>query len=419
MQQLLPSARGWTTSIPLLFLATAIAAAQPASPTPPPAPSDSARLTAVEQLASILKGLTVSGWVQTEWQQFDQGTDRGGRAIFSDPRRNFFTIRRARLKVQHTISKLVGYSFQINGSETGLNLVDAYVYAQPFRSDRFTITLGLQNRPNGEVIRSSSVRESIERAQIVRTLYPNERDLGLLFSAKEEVLPGFAPQLQLGLFNGVGIAPETDPYKDIIGRVVLPIVSAKESPVKVDIGGSIYYGGIPQVADTVLQSRNNHIDTVASPREGSNPGWGNRENANIEAEARMDLLSLGTTTLRGEYIVGRRPSLDGKTGSQLLHVRNLSGFYGYFIQNFSDWGQFAVKYERFDRNTDLSGDAVHSGADLSYDVLGFGFNIFVEKARFTLWYEMPHTAAGELPLADGTVSDVADNKTTVRFQYKW
>jgi len=418
MHQYARRAGTWTISMLLFLLAGATATAQTPSPTPS-SDSVAARLTDVERLASILQGLTVNGWVQAEWQQFDQGTDQGGRAIFADQRRNLFTIRRARLRLQHTISKLAGYSFQINGNETGVSLVDAYVYAQPFSTDQLTITLGQQNRPNGEVIRSSAFRESIERAQVVRALYPNERDLGLVIGVHQEVLPGFAPQLQVGLFNGVGIAAETDPYKDIVARLVLPVMSAKESPVKLDIGGSIYHGGVPQASDTVLQSRNNEIDTVLSPRQGNNPGWGNRQNFNIEAEARMDLTSLGTTTVRGEYITGRRPVMEGRTGSQLLHVRNLSGFYAYFVQNIGTWGQVAAKYEGYDRNTDLAGSAVRAAADLGYTVLGFGVNIFVDKARFTLWYEMPHTATGELPLADGTAPDITDNKTTVRFQYRW
>lgn len=121
--------------------------------------------------------------------------------------------------------------------------------------------------------------------------------------------------------------------------------------------------------------------------------------------------------------VGITKGSDGKDSIRIVpgsaakpvQVRNQMGYYGYFIQNFGSDAQLALKYDYFDRNTDMEGSQVASSGDMAVGVLGFGGSVFVGNARITLWHEIPTTEKNSF----GGLDDLKDNKTTVRFQYKF
>lgn len=413
--------------LPSLLLAavisTGVVYAQPS--TPGNSSQDSIN-RALERQISELKTLKISGYVQTEWQRFSQTSSVGGRALYSDPRRNFFTIRRGRLKFQHRFSENMTAVLQPDITETGVRIKDAYAQFTLLPSSELAVTAGMFNRPNYEVELSSSTRESIERSQVVRAFYPNERDLGVMFSTRHKLFDGFSPKLQLGIFNGVGTDPEVDAYKDIITRLTFPIPFEKGSAIRADLGASFYYGGIPQLGDSIVTTVDGAKATIVNDETGDWRGWGNRRNFNVEAQIYLDMLPFGATTIKGEFLTGQRPTavVAGRridtvnflpaVTARPLQLRNQMGYYAYFIQNLGSMFQIAVKYDYFDRNADMSSSQVTSFDDAAYGVMGLGANITVDNMRVTLWHELPMVGSGE-----NGPEDIHDDKSTVRFQYKF
>lgn len=379
----------------------------------------------------------ISGYLQAEWQQFDLADDPNDRGVYENPRKNFFTIRRGRIKAAHTQDEKYTGVVQIDATETGVSIKDAYLNAELLKEDRLDVTVGLFNRPNYEVELSSRKRESTERSQVVRAFYPGERDLGFMFTTAPKLADRIKPKLQVGLFNGNGIAVETDPYKEITARLTLPLPFNPEGKIAASIGGLIWIGGIAQPEDSVLRFENGAEVVAFEQRSDSWPGWGNRSHAGVEAQLAAKLFSFGATELRGEYLTGTRPEEASRTifvevseGDSIileprdirtLRLRDQTGFYIMLVQTFGKHLKVAGKYDVFDRNTNLSGTEVSSSKDRSSSIIGFGLIGDFGPIRLTGWYEIPSYAADEARFTDGggTIhsGDLKDNKATVRFQY--
>jgi hypothetical protein len=410
------------------------------------------RATLLENDVEKLKSLKISGYVQLDWQHFDQSAN-AGRAVpgYFDARKNFFTVRRGRLKVQHKLGEWMNAVIQPDITESGLTIREAYVELLPFSDPVLGIIAGAQNRPNYEVEVSSSALEALERSQITRAFYPSEYDLGIQLYSKYELFDGFDPKLQVGIFNGPGPVVETDSYKDIITRLTFPVPLGSESPVQADLGVSYYYGGIPQTGDSIRKTVGDANIVVANDASGSLAGMGNKKNFNVEGQIFLDLLPIGGTIIKGEFMSGTRPTAGtaataatvgvGKdsTGkdvvkvtpgaaAQPLQIRNQAGYYFYFIQNISSALQLVFRMDMFDRNTDLAGTQVTSVNDAATTVMGFGVNFFTGNMRISALYEIPKFAQNEnlqtdpatkLPSVAFRDVDLKDNKTTIRFQYKF
>ncbi len=403
-------------------------------------------LDSLDRRATKLEALKISGYVQAEWQHFDQSTSAGGRAVpgYFESRKNFFTIRRGELKLQYRSANITATVIP-DITENGVAIREAWGEVRLLDAVRdgtgLAFRAGMLYRPNYEVELSSSLRESPERAQVARAFYPGDRDLGLLFIVQPVLAENFDPMLRLGIFNGPG-APnrEIDAYKDIMGELTFPIPFGSKSPLQTDLGFSYYYGGIPQTGDSIIRTIGDANRVVANDATGDLAGWGNNRNLGIEGQFYIDALPIGRTIIKGGFLSGSRataktdaiPATVAKdsTGKVIgtvtpdtpgtpLEIRNQSGLFAYFIQNFSTWAQLVVKYDLFDRNTDMAGAQVKSASNAASSVLGFGMNFFYQNMRITAYYEIPTFASGEIPDKAGNAPDVKDNKTTIRFQFKF
>jgi hypothetical protein len=411
------------------------------------------RITTLENDVNKLKATKVSGYFQAEWQHFDQKSNAGGRAYYFNATKNFFTLRRGRIKVQHKFDDVMGLTFEADFTERGVGIRDGFLTLNILPEEALSMNVGIFTKPEYEVEVSSSVRENPEQSQVALAFYPAERDLGLMFTSRQTLFENFDPRLQVGIFNGEGIALDADPYKDLMTRLIFPLPLGFDSPVQVDLGLGYLYGGIPQTSDSIIKTVGEKNIMVVNDETGNFAGMGNRQNFNIESQIYLDILPFGGTILKGEFLTGHRPTapvaattttktemitvLDTannvvsipKTTSvavagRPLQIRNQMGYYAYFIQNIENWAQVVVKYDYFDRNTDLTGEQVRSTSDAALGVLDFGLNFFYENMRFMVHYEIPTYAAGENVIRDGTGAitnseDLKDNKTTVRFQYKF
>ena len=388
------------------------------------------------QTLPLVGQTTISGYVQAEWLHFDQSGNPDERAFYWDAEKNFFQIRRGRLKATHQDGPFKGV-VQADFTERGVAVKDAYLQVDLLKENRLDVTVGLFNRPNYEVELSSSKRLSPERSQVVRAFYPGERDLGFMFQSAPNIAENFTPTFQLGLFNGT--ERETDPLKDITARVLLPLPLAEDAKVSATVGGLFYYGGIPQPEDSVLRFENGERIVAFGNGTGSTQGWGNRRHAGLEVQVDAAIFSFGGTHLAGEFLSGIRPVsatreiveevqnedtvLIVTREQNTLAIRNQTGYYVQLAQDIGKKFTVAAKYDVFDRNTDLSGTEVLSTADRSASVIGFGAIGTFGPVRITAWYEIPRFAADEASYTDGSGAtasdDLKDNKTTVRFQYKF
>ena len=385
----------------------------------------------------------ISGYMQAEWLHFDLGNDENDRGFYSDERKNLFQIRRGRIKATHNAAEGFKAVSQIDFTEKGVSIKDAYVDVPILDSGQLNLKVGYFNKPNYEVELSSSRRESTERSQVVKNFYKGERGLGFMFTLRPIASGSFQPELQLGLFNGSGNKAEVSPYKDMTARLHLPIPTGDDSDIDLSVGALAYVGGLEQTDDTLVVFENGA--QVLESREPSAdwPGYGNRSHLGFELQLGLDLLSFGKTELRGEYLMGQTPSRTTRdredmitvvedsvqifdtvtTSIPTLRLRNQSGFYVMFVQGLGDHLQLAAKYDVLDRNTDLAGDEVGGSSDRASSVLGLGLVATFGPIRMTGWYEMPSFAENEARFTDDLgithVDDLKDNKATIRFQYKW
>jgi hypothetical protein len=157
------------------------------------------RTTSLESAVAKLSQLKISGYIQPQWQWGD--VDSLGNQVNT---RNFFTMRRGRIKFQHTTKVgdggSVNFSLMQDITEAGVTLKEVYASWNPI--PEFQVALGAMNRPFGyEIGYSSASREVTEYSLAETRLFNAETDLGIQF-AITPTLGSLKPVLEFGLFNG-------------------------------------------------------------------------------------------------------------------------------------------------------------------------------------------------------------------------
>ncbi len=332
-------------------LAPAVALAQEATSSAPAssAPSTSApaadpavlegKLEALaEQFAETradvasMKRLKLSGYIQAlyVWQEAVRYNGSAAATPPTTPAGQNFTVARGRFKVAYD-ADWSQYTLQIDVVPTLVGIKEAYVSLKlPYG---LALDAGLQLMPFGYEVftRSSSDLDTLARARVTRAFLLGEYDLGVALRGKLSLV-----NFKVGLFNGNGInsgqtGKDNDQLKDVIGRawVDLGVVTA---------GASGWYG------KTINYAR---ADDKEYPRT----------RVAVDAQLFLDLLPLGGTALKGEYMWGQ--TTIGTANSDLGAGGNLpgltsaapvptgSGWYLIGLQNVGPWNQLAVKYEQY------------------------------------------------------------------------
>lgn len=383
-----------------------------------------------EEEISALKKLKISGYIQTQMQWGEENSTLrvGEKRTDADPENwNRIGVRRGRLKLAYTERYMSGV-FQVDLSEKGIAIKDIYLNAHLPKMGQSSVTTGLFLRPFGyDIEASTSMRETLERAKIFPTLFPEERDLGVklsLQSSKGSALDFL--KLDLAIIAGNGIKRETDSRKDFIGRIVADKKLGEN--LQGAIGFSYYNGGVYQGSKDVYQVENGEFKLSSS--ESNKGAFAKREYFGVEG--RFSLVSpLGKTQLLGEYLWGVQPgtALSSRSpNSSTLYVgdtyiRNFNGWYATFVQDFGTLPFSAViRYDSYDPNTNLSGDQIgkaNSGVvDLSYNTLGMGLIWYINKSMKLQGYYDIVTNETSKNLA-GYQSNLKDNVLTLMVQYKF
>lgn len=339
-----------------------------------------------------LQRLKLSGYVQGRFQVAENtgsGLDPRGAPRVKDG----FSVRRGRLKATYTadIAQLV---LQIDATPRGVSLKDAEVHLiSPWKGPKLDLVVGQTKWPFGyEVLQSSSEREFPERTRVVRAFAPGERDRGAKLQLKHGLL-----RATLGVFDGNGtdnrsfIGVDNDTEKDLVGRV------------GVDLGWLA--GGVSGWAGKTFRTG-----------DASGPGrFFARNRIGADAQLYLDLLPIGGTAVKGEFIAGTTYQRDGveqfgQTGM---------GWYGLVVQNVGLYNEVGIRYDHFDGFTGTANvadpaDPTKPASTNSVGTLGFVVaHHFGEHLKLTAAYEIPMTATGD------QATDPDDNLFTLQFQAKF
>ncbi len=379
-----------------------------------------ARLDAMtEQMQTLqadldkLKKIKLSGYLQARWETGEAKSDSvqvtGSGPTVTPANNERFYIRRGRLKLTYDSSPLSQMVLYFDGATSGSNvnfrLLEAYVTLL----DRWTpqhvhaLSIGQMAVPFGyEIERSSSVRELPERSRVENVLFPGERDRGA------KLVSRWTPHVEtaVGIFNGPGIQnadfPTADPdrAKDFVAR-------GRWAQNRFDVAAS-YLAGHQLTPLT-------GADVVTD-----------KSRIGFDAQAYWELPAVGGGSLKGEWYGGDEVNPDSvkaltttpaspasgkvlRAGANPDHFSTRAeGWYAMWVQNLGDRGQFALRYDRFDPNTDVAHDQFErwsAGVSAFYD----GYT------RITLSYDLPRTER----FAAGRWYDPNDNLWTLQVQHKY
>ena len=407
-------------------------------------------LESVQSDVSILKKLKITGYLQLQYQKADtigtQGKFAGDDFKGYD---NRFQVRRGRIKFAYD-NEFSQYVLQFDVTEKGVGIKDAYAAFTDHWLKAFTVTAGAFNRPFGyEIEFSSSNRETPERARVYQTLFNQERDLGAKLTIQGPKGSSWNwLKIDAGLFNGNALNPETDKYKDFIGRISAS-KSFMDETFKLSGGVSIYDGGYAQPtkfqykmgSDPTTGAKVFLVDSTSN-KVGDKT---KRQYMGVDLQASLSWAA-GLTTVRAEYLTGTQPGGSGAYTSTVLstapvagdtYSRKFAGMLVYFVQSIGMTPlQFVYKFDSYDPNTDVSGNNIGvkptdkpnkaTGiADIKYTTNGIGLIYKITtNCKLTAYYDIVKNETSSLLPATGNgttdyTKNLKNNILTIRLQYKF
>ena len=319
-----------------------------------------------------LNRLRVSGYLQAQYVNDERSTNE---LTSPTATRNLdqFSVRRARVKFTYQFSPTSRFVLQPDITSSGVVLKDGYVeFTEPWTTWKHTLTAGQFNWPFGfEIMYSSSSREVPERSRPVRTLFPGERDRGVMLSGL-----GLGDRLsyRVAIVNGTGTAQSFDfnKRKDLVGRLGYSFGA-------VDVGASIYRG-----SDLVATSTNTKGIEFDKERQGIDVQWA------------TPIQGLG---LRGEYITGKQAPSSGTTRSV---SQDVEGWYFYAIQNVGTRHQLVVRLDEYDPDTNIVNNAVRT-----------------INPTYIFHWDANSKVMASYELIETEANDPDDNVFTLRYQYSF
>jgi hypothetical protein len=388
--------------------------------------------TSDADLAKLTK-IKVSGYIQAQYDAYDTWTAAGVQGISTSTGSanvtNSFFLRRARIKFAYDAGAGVSFVLQPDFSFDKVSLKDAYVALNDRWTKTFTLFLGQFDRPNYEVEYSSGSMEMLERTKMAGILYPGEKELGAKLEANFDTKYNFPLKLQLAVMNGnfnlgttTNQVKDVDNTKDVMARAVYSI-KLPNSGLGIDIGGHGYFGKTEVLPGTTLTGFTKADGTAFTPVVGDklDKTW-------LGAEMQIYYDFLGGMALKAEYISGTMSGVGSTStyanyngGFKVAGLRDFSGYYATLIKNIGKSHQFIARYDEFDPNTKLSGDAVTNANDLKYNTMTLSWQYFFdENIKVVAGYSMPiNEKTAGITTGDYANRDKVDNQFSIRIQAKF
>jgi hypothetical protein len=328
--------------------------------------------TEMRNTVENLNRMRFSGYIQAQYVNDERSVNELTSATAT---RNLdqFSVRRARVKFTYQFSPTSRFVLQPDITTSGVTLKDGYVeFTEPWTTWKHTLTAGQFNWPFGfEIMYSSSAREVPERSRVIRTLFPGERDRGVMLSGL-----GLGERLsyRVAIVNGTGTSQSFDfnKRKDVVARLGYSLGA-------IDLGASAYRG-----SDLVTTSTNTRGREFEKERYGIDVQWA------------TPVPGLG---IRGEYITGKQAPSSATTRTQ---SHDVDGWYLYAIQNLGTRHQFVVRLDQYDPDSDVDGNAVRT----------------INPAYIFHW-DANSKVMASYELIETQRNDPDDNVFTLRYQYSF
>lgn len=379
--------------------------------------------------------IKITGYLQTQFQKAQSGdisSFSGG--DFSENSDNRFIIRRGRLKIDR-VDQYSSVVFQIDATQNGLQLMDAFIQLYHPDYKQFKLTAGLFNRPFGySIIYSSGYRDFPERARVFQTLMPRERDIGAMVSYHPIKDFRFITA-DLAVVNGSGLfARDYDSKKDIIGNLSFKFDSLASKKLHIGFGGSFYKGSVRNDTENYYSASTTGFTKNTDPQNKGDNFKRNYVGGNIQFQYDQPL---GTTSLKAEYITGTQPGIAASSSTTGpiastsfstqpatdLYRRNFQGYYIWFTQQILK-SKFSVlaAYDVYDPNNKIHENEIGldnntTAGDIKFSTFGYGMTYhFNPRVKFTFYNERVVNDPTQLT---GYLNDLRDDVFTARIQYRW
>jgi len=291
---------------------------------------------AAEKVTQRFEPITLHGYIQMRYER-DSSRPTDESNLTTGRAKENFRLRRVRLDVRGTPLKGVLYRLQVDAAETDVALRDAYL---ELRAGDGFFTFGHFKVPLlEEVLESSSVRWTPERARVSTALFPGERDRGIAYTLRKQGLP----EITLGLFSGTRSTETQDSLtsrKSWLSRIVQPL--DKEGKL-----GRIWVG---------------RMDGVGRKDFGAPLGI-----ANFDRERTVVgllLTPISGLTLRAEWVDGKDA---GTAANPTVKVRGWYALLGYKLPDQPI--TIYAKHDQYDPNRDVAGNTFRRNAlGIQYDL---------------------------------------------------
>jgi hypothetical protein len=376
-----------------------------------------------------------SGYLQTQYQHAQsEGISSFSGGDFDKNSKDRFMIRRGRLKMDR-VDKFSSIVFQLDFTQDGVQLMDAFIQLYGPASKSLIFTAGLFNRPFGHSIAySSGFRDFPERARVFQTIMPRERDIGAMLAYQPKGKFDFI-RAELGLINGSGYnSRDYDSKKDLVGNIKFEFDSLAHDKLKVGFGGSYYRGSVRNGTEGFFEDNGNGftrktgLDYVGYHAR--------REYHGADLQLEYDN-TFGKTIFKAEYVGGKQPGiastadLRGPDASKSfskqpatdLYQRSFNGYFLWLTQHIMETKFTAiVAYDAYDPNVNLRENQIgldnnSTAGDIKFGTLGYGFTYMAnDRVKLTIYNE--HVVNGDTHLP-GYTADLKDDVFTARLLYRW
>lgn len=382
--------------------------------------------------------IKITGYLQTQFQKAQQpGVSSFSGGDFSGNSDSRFMIRRGRLKIDR-VDKYSSIVFQIDATQDGVQLMDAFIQLKHPDYKSFNFLAGLFNRPFGySIVYSSGYRDFPERARVFQTLMPRERDIGAMIGYHPQKIAKFLT-VELAVVNGSGKnAKDYDGKKDIIGNVGFKFDNFPGNKLHLCFGGSFYDGSVRSNTSThYLPVKDGYAAYKSDDFVGKSL---KRVYYGVNLQLQYDN-TFGITTLKTEYVAGTQPGVAAAGPDKLLgtyasqsfgtqplgdlYERSFNGYYVWFTQQIARTKLTALlAYDVYDPNTKASGSIIGrkgnftNDGDVKFSTLGYGLAYQLsERLKLTLYNEHITNEATSLI---NYAHDIKDDVLTARIQYRW
>ncbi|WP_243347776.1 hypothetical protein [Parabacteroides sp. FAFU027] len=385
------------------------------------------RISALEKRLEENKKLYVGGFIHVQWSTSPQaGVQRVGELPNSELNESTYNrigVRRGRIITSYEDKGCMGF-LQCDLTEKGVLLVDGFIHVREPWLKMFSLKGGLFSDPFGiEVPFATFNLESIEKSRIIKTLFPDDKDLGVVITFQPTVkskLSGL--KLETGFLTGNGLDKDADNHKDLIAHLTY---AASAHKLNYSLGSSLYLGKVINHKGYYSMTGKQFVLATDTSR------FANRIYYGLEGQVSRTWL-LGKLILRSEYVFGVQSGTSAKSLSPGIcnvvtgdtYQRPFAGGYIHLVQDILNTKHtLTLKYDWYDPNTRLCGDeigtsAFSGAADVAYATWGLGYLFRMnDHVKLMAYYErVINETTHNLT---GYNQDVKDDVLTLRMQYKF